>query len=259
MPLSWSVMDETLTRVSIVTGAASGIGRATALALAGPNIGLVLHTGTNEAGLAAVADAARARGATVATLRGPVGVRATADALVETAAGRFRRLDAVVAAAGRADRGGAVDLDVARLAGAMAVSAQGFLDLVQASLGLLARSDSPRIVAVSSYVAHVYRSDLGLFAASAAGRAALEALVRSLSRELAPSGIAVNAVAPGLTKKDPGKASALSAAQIAGLEAAIPMGRRADPAEIAAAIAFLASPAASYITGQIVRVDGGLS
>ncbi len=252
-------MNGTLTRVTIVTGAASGIGRATALALAGPNIGLVLHTGSNEAGLAAVAETACALGTKVETVLGPVGVRATAEALVETAGRHFGRLDAVVAAAGRADRGGAVDLDAARLAGAMENSAQGFLDLVQAGLGLLKRSESARIVAVSSYVAHVYRRDLGLFAASAAGRAALEALVLSLSRELAPDGIAVNAVAPGLTKKDPGKASALSAEAIAGLEAAIPMGRRADPAEIAAVIAFLASPAASYITGQIVRVDGGLS
>ena len=116
-------------------------------------------------------DAARAKGAAVETRLGALEERATAEALVACAADRFGRLDAIVAAAGKADRGGALGLDRTRLAAATTNSAQAFLDLVQAGIELLKRGESPRIVAISSYVAHVFRDDLGLFAASAAGTA----------------------------------------------------------------------------------------
>ena len=245
-------------RVSLVTGAASGIGRASALALAGPGIGLVLHTGTNAEGLDAVASAARAEGAMVATLLGDIASPATVEAAVALAARTFGRLDAVIAVAGHARKGKIMDLPDAEIRAAMEDSVVALIRLARAARPLLKAGGSGRIVATSSFVAHALRTDMQPFAATAASRSALETTVRLMAHELAADAITVNAVAPGLIRKDEGRGSKLSPESIARMEAIIPLGRRGAPEEVAAVIGFLASKAASYVTGQIIHVDGGL-
>jgi NAD(P)-dependent dehydrogenase (short-subunit alcohol dehydrogenase family) len=133
----------------------------------------------------------------------------------------------------------------------------GFLRLARAAAPHLREGTDPRIVAVSSFVAHAYRPGFPVFPASAAAKAGLEALVKALAIELAPA-ITVNAVAPGFVRKDAGAHVALSLAGMQERAQWIPLGRIAEPADIAAAIAFLAGPDAAYITGQVLHVDGGL-
>ena len=245
-------------RVVLITGAASGIGAATARRLAVSGTALVLTTRANAAGLDAVAADAVAAGAAVTTRLADLTVPDAAADLVTLALGRFGRLDQLVSNAGRAQKARFGDIGTADITAAVALNALPFVALATAALPALEASDWGRVVAVSSFVVHDIGINDTLFPATAAGKGALEALARNLAFQLAPRAVTVNCVAPGFTRKDGGHAALPPAAWEAAARAT-PSGRIAEPADIAAAIAFLLSREARHITGQILRVDGGLS
>lgn len=247
-----------LARVVLVTGAASGIGAAVARRLAGAETALVLTTRANAAGLGAVAAVAQAAGspvlATLADLAAPGG----AETLVADAVQRFGRLDQIVSNAGRAQKARFGGFGAADLSDAFAVNTLPFQAFVTAALPALETSPWGRVVAISSFVAHNVGVNGAFFPATAAAKGALEALARVLALQLAPQGVTVNCVAPGFTRKVGGHA-ALDPAAWEAAAAVTPNGRLAEPEDIAAAVAFLLSREAGHVTGQILRVDGGLS
>ncbi|MFC0408196.1 SDR family NAD(P)-dependent oxidoreductase [Roseomonas elaeocarpi] len=242
----------------LVTGAASGIGAATCRAMAAPGTALLIHTRRNAEGAEAVRRAAVEAGAEAWVVLADLAEDGTAGTLAEAARRHLGGLDVVVSNAGFADRTPFAALDHESYARSVATIQTGFLRLAQACLPLMAQARDGRIVAVSSFVAHTFRRDITLFPASAAAKAGMEALVRALAVEVAPRGLTVNAVAPGFIRKDARAHAALDEAQRDRQLRSIPLERLGEPAEVAAAIAFLASPAAGYITGQVLHVNGGV-
>jgi NAD(P)-dependent dehydrogenase (short-subunit alcohol dehydrogenase family) len=249
-------------RVSIITGGGAGIGAAVARRLAAPGQGLMLHgQGADDAGrerLAAVAAECRQAGAEVSFHCGDLAVAGAASELVGTTRAAFGPIDALVHAAGFADKRSFRDLPREGLDRAYAVIAGAFHELASAALPDLLRDGQSRVVAISSFGAHRFVTG-GTFPASAAAKAALEALVRCLAIELAPVGGTANVVSPGYTRKDPGRLGSLDPAAWQIAAKANPLQRLAEPDDIAATVKFLLSAEAGHITGAVLPVDGGLT
>lgn len=248
-------------RILLVTGASSGIGAACARRLCGPGTGVMLHaSGRSEAkraALDALAGELAGAGAQVATHYADLAERGAGEALVTDTLARFGRLDGMVSNAGFADRTPMLDIAAERLDESLAAMTRAFFELARTGAPALRASGTGRVVAISSFVAHRYAPG-GLFAVTAAAKAGLEALARSLAVELGHDGVTVNCVAPGYTRKDAGGHRAIPAAMLAEMAARAPTGRVAEPDDIAAAVAFLMSAEARQITGQTLFVDGGL-
>jgi 3-oxoacyl-[acyl-carrier protein] reductase len=248
-------------RVVLITGAGSGIGAALARRLAAPGVGLMLHArGADDASrerLERIRQACTDAGARVEIHHGDMASRDTPRSLIDATQAHFGALDQIVSNAGHAQRQGIEGLDPDSLDHAFAAMPGALASLLAHGALWLRQSKRGRVVALSSFVAHRYRAETP-FVATAAAKAAVESIARSAAAELAPHGVTVNCVAPGYTAKDRGPSAENAPAWQRAAEAT-PLGRVAQPEDIAALIAFLLSDEARHITGQTIHVDGGLT
>jgi 3-oxoacyl-[acyl-carrier protein] reductase len=241
-------------QVAIVTGAGRGIGQAIAMRLAseGARVAVVSRT---EANANRTAEEINAK---FAGLAQPYAVDVAEHAAVKTVAERiladFSRIDILVNNAGVTRDGLAMRMSSEDWDVVVNTNLKGTFNFIQAVMRSMIKQRSGRIVNISSVAGLVGNAGQANYAASKAG---LLGLSKSLARELASRSITCNVVAPGFITTD--MTEVLSDSVKAGALAQIPLGKLGEPDDIAAAVAFLASAEAKYITGQVLTVDGGMT
>jgi NAD(P)-dependent dehydrogenase (short-subunit alcohol dehydrogenase family) len=245
-------------KVAVVTGGASGIGRAAAQALAaeGARVGIA---DVDEAGGERVAAGIRDAGGDAFFRRTDVRSLAEVEAVLAEAVDRHGRLDVLVNNAAISVAGSAGEMAEEDWARVIDVNLSGVWRGLRAAIPRMLAQGGGSIVNLSSVQAHVGFLGWSGYAASKGG---IDALTRQAAVEYARAGIRVNAIVPGPIMTEMNEAimreSADGDAVMAGWVAMHPMGRIGQPEEVAAAIVFLASDEASFITGELLRVDGGL-
>jgi len=235
-------------RIALVTGAARGLGFAIAQHLAGEGATVWL----NGRDKAALEDAAERIGGAARPLCFDVGDAAAVEAAFALLA--EDGLDILVNNVGQRDRRSFEEIGRGDMARLLEVNLIAPFDLARRAAPLLRKSAQGRIINITSIASEIARGD----ASYTASKAALDGLTRALAAELGPDGVTVNAVAPGFVLTERNEDWFTDGDAIAAhLARRTSLGRWAEPAEIAGPVAFLASSAASFITGHTLIVDGG--
>ncbi|MEA2778721.1 MAG: 3-oxoacyl-[acyl-carrier protein] reductase [Rhodospirillaceae bacterium] len=244
-------------KVAIVTGSSRGIGKAVAERFARDGAKVVVNYVKNKkAADAVVAGIVKARGTAIA-IKADVSKKADARRLINGAIKAFGRLDILVSNAGIVLDRPFVDSTDDDWTAAIENNLHGFYNVCQAALPPMLQQKWGRIIATGSCITEVADFGGNKYSVCAASKGGIVAMLRPIAAEVARQGVTVNAVSPGYIATE-----MLGEIDPAGLEAAlglVPMRRYGKPEEIAAAMSFLSSDDAAYITGQVLRVNGGMS
>ena len=238
--------EETVTRAAVVTGGSRGIGRAVCVALAKQGCNVVVNYCHGAEPAEQTAALCRAEGVDAVAVQADVSTAEGCKALFDAAVNAFGRVDVLVNNAGITRDGLLLRMSEADFDAVLNANKEAARRMVRQRHG--------RIINLSSVVALRGNAGQANYAASKAG---LIGLTKSLAKELAGRNITVNAVAPGLIETD--MTAALPEAVRTGMLHSIPAGRAGKPEDVANAAAFFAAEQSSYLTGQVLCVDGGMA
>lgn len=240
-------------KYALVTGGSRGIGAATAKALASRGAHVVIGYLSGEAAATSVAEEITAKGGKAETVRIDASSFENSESVVTEVAKRLGRLDILVCSAGIALDGLMLRLREEELMKTLNVNLVGAVAAAKAALRIMMKNRHGRVIFLSSVVGETGNAGQTSYAASKAG---LLGITKSLAREYAARSITVNAVTPGFVSTD--MTSALTKEQQDAMLSGVALGRPGTPEEIAAAVVYLASDEAGYVTGHALRVNGGM-
>ena len=244
--------EEKLTRAAVVTGGSRGIGRAVCVALAKQGCNVVVNYCHGEAAAAETAALCKELGVEAVTVQADVSTAEGCKKLFEEAVNAFGRVDILVNNAGITRDGLMLRMKDEDFDAVLDTNLKGAFNMIRACYSGFIRKKSGRIINISSVSGIMGNAGQANYSASKAG---VIGLTKSVARELASRGITCNAVAPGFIQTDMTE----NLGDNNPLLNSIPLGRMGKPEDIAAAVAFLASDSAAYITGEVLKVDGGLA
>jgi len=240
-------------RVALVTGAGTGMGRAFALAFAeaGADVAICSRSGD---GLAEVAREIESMGRRALAFKADVASKADVDGMLADTVGQFGRIDALVNNAAVAIKGDLMDIDEEVWDEVININLKGCYLCCKAAGRVMVEQRLGSIVNIASTVGFRAKTDRTAYSVSKAG---VLMLTRVLARELGPHNVRVNAVAPGTVRTRLNEPWLADEEATKAVLANIPLGRVAEPEEVAGAVLFLASDSARWITGSTIVVDGG--